>query len=83
MEVGAQIASKEAQDLQMEVMVNGVENEEGDVLKGNKPHAHFHGSNFKLVDSLDLESSTVSGMDAHGSVSINNKMNSYILYSNP
>lgn len=56
MEVGAQIASKEAQDLQMEVMVNGVENEEGYVLKGNKPHANSHGNKFKWVDSLDLES---------------------------
>eukprot|EP00253_Pinus_taeda_P000857 PITA_00857 len=67
MELGAQIASKEAEDVQIEVMVNGVENEEGDILKGNKLHGNFQCSKFKRVDSLDLESSTVSGMATHGS----------------
>eukprot|EP00253_Pinus_taeda_P035550 PITA_35550 len=67
MELGTQTASKEAEDLQIEMTVNGVENKEGDVLKGNKPHAYSHGSKFKRVDSLDLESSTVSGMATHGS----------------
>jgi len=75
MELGAQIAAKEPEDAQMEVMVNGVENEEGDVLKGNKLHANSHGTKFKRVDS-NLESSTVFGMATHGSVSINDKINS-------
>ena len=58
----------------MEVMVNGMENEEGDFLKGNKLHANSHGSKFKQVDSLDLESNTVSGMATHSSVSILNEI---------
>jgi len=80
MDLGAhEMVSKEAADLEMEEMVNRVEKEEGGALSRNKLQANSIGSRLKRVDSLDLESSRVLGMDTHGMVSINNKSHLYII----
>lgn len=67
MDLGPEVASMELEDIEMEEIVNGVENEERGVLRGNKLQANSIGSSFKRVDSFDLESSRVSGMASHGS----------------
>lgn len=67
MDLGTKMASMELEDIEMEDIVNGVENGERGVLRGNKLQRNSIGSNFKRVDSFDLESSRVTGMASHGS----------------
>jgi len=66
---GAPMASKEEENMELSHMASketeemfGVDNEEANELQANS-----HGKRLKRIDSLDLESSRVSGMATHGS----------------